>query len=46
LDSNLIKKRFELQAEKEKYENQLSIAREAEMRKLKKVQFETRKIEM
>lgn len=37
---------MELRAEKEKYENQLTVAKEAEQRKLKQVQYETRKVEV
>ena len=33
-------------AEREKYENELTIAQEAEQRKLKQVQYETRKAEL
>lgn len=37
LDAALIKKRLQMQAEREKYENQLAMAKEAEQRKLKQV---------
>lgn len=46
LDVQFKKKKMELSAETDNYETQLAIAKEAEQRKLKAVQYEGRKIEV
>jgi len=46
LDINLEKKKMELRAGKEKYENQLAVAKEAEQRKLKQARYDTQKVDV